>query len=212
MLIDIVLPNNNESKLIVMAKKLGYDGLCMIYKTPRAVTSDKFLQFSGVLADVKTTKRFKKSDLVAVKTTDARQVVEKARPDLVYGVELHKKTDFLHQRNSGLNQIICRFASEHDVAVGFAFSGLMGARKDRILGRMRQNIRLCRKYKIPMVIASFAGTPFQMRAPQDLLSLFISLGMHPKEASDSLMRPHEIILRNQKKKSPKYISPGVELV
>ena len=43
-----------------------------------------------------------------------------------------------------------------------------------------------KKYKVKTLIASFASDPYGMRAPNDLASFFVSLGMHPKEAKDSL--------------------------
>ena len=30
-MIDIVIPNNNEEEFIVIAEKLGYNGLCFLY-------------------------------------------------------------------------------------------------------------------------------------------------------------------------------------
>ena len=39
-----------------------------------------------------------------------------------------------------------------------------------------QNIDLCRKYKVKMLIASFAKDPSGMKSPHDLISLFKVLG------------------------------------
>ena len=49
-----------------------------------------------------------------------------------------------------------------------------------------QNVRFCRKYKVNTVIASFASKPEEMRSAHDLISFGISIGMHPKQAKESL--------------------------
>ena len=49
-----------------------------------------------------------------------------------------------------------------------------------------QNVRLCRKYKVRMVLASFAHDPWEMRSAYDLLAFGQVLGMTPKEATVAL--------------------------
>ena len=49
-----------------------------------------------------------------------------------------------------------------------------------------QNIRLCRKYKVKMVLASFATDKFEMRDARDLISFGVCLGMNPGEAKKAL--------------------------
>ena len=48
-----------------------------------------------------------------------------------------------------------------------------------------QNIRFCRKFKVPMIVASFAKTPFEMRAPFELKAFFEVLGMTSKESAQA---------------------------
>ena len=76
----------------------------------------------------------------------------------------------------------CKFAKENRVIIGINFSDILnssGVERANILGRIMQNIRLCRKYKVDMLTASFATDPFEMRSAKDLLSFNISLGMEP---------------------------------
>jgi RNase P/RNase MRP subunit p30 len=51
---------------------------------------------------------------------------------------------------------------------------------------MMQNISLCQKYKVRTAIGSFAEYPFHLRAPHDIISLFIMLGMDTKKIKESL--------------------------
>ena len=87
------------------------------------------------------------------------------------------KKDFIHQRASGLNHILCKSAKDKGVMIGFSLSSILNTGdKHKILGRMTQNIGSCRKCKVKMIIASFARDPFGMRSPHDLIGLFKVLG------------------------------------
>lgn len=107
--------------------------------------------------------------------------------DFIYGLEVISQKDTFHQRASGLNQVYCKLAVRNKIAVAFNLRDIFYA-KDKyvVLGRVMQNIRLCRKYKVKMMIISLAEDEYGMRNPMDLISLGISLGMTAKEASDGL--------------------------
>ena len=147
----------------------------------------------GILADLKNIQKINnklkdKKDFVVMKCSNAnREVIEKPKANLVFALEEYGWKDYMHQRASGLNQILCRLANKNKVAIGYSISSLLDSKdKSVILGRIIQNIMLCRKFKVKTVIASFTSNPYQMRSPHDLISLFTMLGMHEKEAKDSL--------------------------
>ena len=102
--------------------------------------------------------------------------------DVLLDPHLGQRKDFMHQRNSGLNHVLCTLAKEHNVAVGFSFSSILHSlQKAKDLGRIIQNIHLCRKYKISMVIGSFAKDAWELRNEKDLQAFFKVLGMTGKE-------------------------------
>lgn len=114
-------------------------------------------------------------------------VEKKSKVDIIVGVELISKKDSFHQRNSGLNQVICKLAKENNVAIGFSFSTVLNSKKRAlILGRMMQNVKLCRKYKVKIVCGSFAKNRKEMRDAKDLLSFCRVIGMDPGEAKKAL--------------------------
>jgi RNase P/RNase MRP subunit p30 len=77
--------------------------------------------------------------------------------------------------------------SKNNIALGFSLNSILNSKnKHIILGRITQNIKLCRKYKVKMIIGSFTSNPFEMRSYHDLASLFLKLGMTQKEVKDSL--------------------------
>ena len=111
-----------------------------------------------------------------------RAVVSSRSVDILLDPHLGSRKDFMHQRNSGLNHVLCALAKENNVAIGFSFSSILHAEKRAVLlGRIMQNILLCRKYKIPMVIGSFAKEEWDVRNEKDLQAFFQVLGMTGKE-------------------------------
>ncbi|MCX6707217.1 MAG: hypothetical protein NT001_03690, partial [Candidatus Woesearchaeota archaeon] len=97
----------------------------------------------------------------------------------------------------------CAIADEKDKMIGFDFGQIIsssGHRRAVLLGRMMQNIRLCRKYKVKTAIASFANRPLNMRNRYDVSALFSMLGMGDKEIKDSFSSVEDKIISNRKRK------------
>lgn len=112
-----------------------------------------------------------------------RKAVESKSVDILLHPEENTKKDFMHSRNSGLNQVLCKLASKNNVAIGFSFNNILnssGMKRATILGRMMQNIILCRKYKVKMIIINHIANDSE-RSNGDLRSFGICLGMHPSE-------------------------------
>ncbi len=209
MFIDLVLPKSNEKEFIEIAEKLKIDGLCFVYsfknkedflkkneKMKNLQEKTKLKLFSGIIADSRNISKAKKLSKIVIykfviykSTGNDRHAIEKSKTNIIFDLETVAARDSMHHRNSGLNQILCRLANKNNIMIGFSFSGILntdGITRSQILGRLMQNIRLCRKYKVKAVIASFAEKPYDLRSYPDLKSVFISTGMHPKEAKDSL--------------------------
>ncbi len=220
MFADIVMPRGNEKEFIRMAQRLGYGALCFLYpklhpKHDSKITDSNIDTFDGVLGGFKTINSFRNRAelLVMEEKDDLRKAVENARPDLIFGQESANRSDFIHQRNSGLNHIICRIARDNRVAVGFSLKYLHDSNlRPRVLGRMMQNIRLCRKYGVVTVMGSLASDPYRMRSPIDVISLFVTLGMHPKDAKESMQNVLKIIRNNNERKEPGFIAEGIRLI
>ena len=58
--------------------------------------------------------------------------------------------------------------------------------RGQILGRMMQNVKICRKYKTKMIVFSFAENKKEMRDVKDLISFGRVIGMTPGEAKKSV--------------------------
>ncbi len=124
---------------------------------------------------------FQREKIIVVQGRDDeknREAVSSKNVDILLDPHVGKRHDKLYQRDSGLNPVLCKLAKQNHVAIGFSFSAVLHAvDRTRLLGRMMQNIRLCQKYKVPMVIGSFASDIWDQRNEKDLQAFFRCLGM-----------------------------------
>ena len=196
-MIDIVIPNNNEEEFIKMAEKLGYKELLFLYNFEEYLekqqkgnaASSKIRITRGILANERNMQKINnrfmnKGVFVAAKSPfNSREIIERPYANMVFSLEESGRKDFMHQRGSGLDHILAKLAHDNNVAIGVSLNSLLSSKnKHIILGRMMQNIKLCRKYKAKAVIASFAQNPFEMRSPNDIISLFLLMGMTQKDS------------------------------
>jgi|SRR3989338_7869445 len=200
---EIVLPKNNELEFLEIASKLGIKKIYFLYDFDEydQVNAQKKLDSiknyrnvyveTGFLVNQKNIHRaLKQSKPLVAKSSDKdRQLIEGKKIRLIYGFEdLHRK-DYLHQRASGLNHILCELANKNNVSIGFSYTSLFNknpAISSQIIGRMMQNIALCQKYKVKTVIGSFSEKPYELRSSHDISSLFAMLGMDGKRIKESL--------------------------
>ena len=192
---DIVLPKNNEAEFIEIAEKIGINKLYFLYdfdyydeqKTAKKLEFIKERRNVsveiGFLANQRNFSRAaKQSKIIVAKSSDKdRFFIESGKIKIIYGFEEIHKRDHLHQRASGLNHILCELASKNNVAVGFCYSVLLSknhALASILMGRIMQNISLCQKFKVKMVIGSFSEKPFELRQHHDIISLFSIFGIN----------------------------------
>jgi ribonuclease P/MRP protein subunit RPP1 len=209
MFADIVFPKDNEEEFLRIAERLGYSAIVFAYE-------GKVPDLSKLKASITVYAYGKFGDLKLAKSTgDDRAVMEKKDVDLIYGLEEAQKKDFMHHRASGLNQVLCAIAKKQGIIIGFSLSSLIhssGMVRAQIMGRMMQNIRFCRKYKLLAAFCSFASSPYQMRAPLDMVALAESIGMSPGEARNALKSVAEKIRKNVNARKTGIRSEGIEIV
>jgi RNase P/RNase MRP subunit p30 len=134
----------------------------------------------------KIEKAFKNSERVIVYAgADEfnRKILEDKRVDYLIDVFGSGK-DRLRQRDSGLNQVLCKLAKSNGISIGFDISKLVKGDEfvsAKVISRLRQNIRLCRKYKVHMVLVNLGK-----RNKKDVFALLLSLGMSTSMAKYSV--------------------------
>lgn len=184
---DIVFPQSNEEEFLRIAERLGTSKICFIYflkdfdsgkkKLSELQSKTKINLSAGIIikniGEVQKAKQ-KTEFIIAECSEDARQFLENKSIQLVFGLENSARKDSFHHRNSGLNQVLCSLAKKNDITIGFNFSSILnstGRQRTVVLGRISQNLRFCRKYKINTALLSFAKQPYEMRSLHDLKSL-----------------------------------------
>ncbi len=117
-----------------------------------------------------------------------RAALENKRVKVLLSPEYEGKNDSLHFRNSGLNQVLCKLAKKNNIAIGFNFNDILNndkLTKINILGKMMQNVRLCRKYKVRMIVGSFAKDKYELRSLDSLRAFASCIGMDGREVKNA---------------------------
>lgn len=179
---EYVFPKDNENEFIRIAELLGISELCFVYDKPKDVSSfQKITKIDisiAVLCKPVDVKKFKQKHTTIVRAPDdpslLRTILEQYRPHIVFGLECQRRSDFVHHRASGLNHVLSQIAVDRDVCIGFSFSDLLSAKpweRQRILGRMKQNLRFAKKFKFKTCFSSFAESPWHLRNQKDIFCL-----------------------------------------
>jgi len=165
-------------ELLELSKKLGF-------------TKTMFLEKDFVLIKAKSKKELLKEigrakRKLTIYETESEEflrfALEKTKIDLIYGMELINPRDSVHFVRGGLDQITCRIAAEKDKIIAFSFSEILNAKKkDKIIARMKFNIKLCKKYKVKMYFSTFAKNENELRSAQDLFAFWKVLGGRTKK-------------------------------
>ena len=80
-----------------------------------------------------------------------RKVAEKLAVDIL-AIPLSGRKDFSKQRNSGLNEVVARIVKKNGIKIGIFLDEIIFSKeKEKIISRVRQNIKLCNKNKVEMI-------------------------------------------------------------
>ncbi len=185
---DIVFAGSEEEKNTFWkkAEELGFDGIIFIenYKDNKKAEA-VLIKTEDVNELIKSAaKAGKEKKIVFVQGSNDeinRTAVENKNVRVLLSPEHSRGKDFMHYRNSGLNQVLCGLAAKNNIAIGVNLSEFSCMKDNRekalVLGRIMQNIRLCNKFKVKMFIASFAKKPDEMVSADGLKSFALSIGM-----------------------------------
>ena len=166
---DYVIANGNEKEFLEVAKKLGYTEIVFIGKATIPKTS---------LKTSVSTRIFKSNP------DKDRELIESKKADIIFDFEQEKRKDPTHFRNSGINHILAKLMKQKNVSYGLSFSQILNAstlEQSRLMGRISQNARLCKKYGVNVIVASFAKHPYEMRDSKDLEAFARVMGIIHKK-------------------------------
>jgi len=239
-MIDIQLPKNNEVKLIEESKRLGIKQIIFLYvftkkkdlvdkkeKNNSLGEKHKIKVHTGLFLKpekISEISRFPRSlyfeaDFISAQSqseTMLRAIVSQAKIDLLVNPETHTGKDHTHYRYSNVNQVVAKLAKDNKVSYGVDFHRLLKLEpkhRVKLMGRIMQNIRIFNKFKVPLIISSFASKPADLRNLKDLSALLRVLGATHKNSKLAIKQNLlEILNRKQARRSPEYVRPGVKVV
>ncbi|KYK35676.1 MAG: hypothetical protein AYK18_02825 [Theionarchaea archaeon DG-70] len=151
-------------------------------------------------------------DVLLVKGYDLdlnRKAVQTKEVDILTHPEFNRK-------DSGFNHVMARLASKNNVAIEINFREILTSSKNTrsyICHNIRENIRLCKKFKVPLIISSGAVSHWQLKDPKILMSMGCLLDLELNEAKKALSEtPMNIIKMIKERQSKEWIRPGVKIV
>ncbi len=153
------------------------------------VLADKDYEFEEFAKKLGFSKLFFKDEFIKLGLVEyndyenARKLVENKKIRVLLNPHFNFYKDSLHYRSGGLDHIICGLAHKNNIAIGISLNSL---ENPLLIGRVKQNIKLCRKYKVKILFFTFAKNKYELRSAYDLISFLKVLGMTGKEAKDAL--------------------------
>lgn len=112
-----------------------------------------------------------------------RKLIESKGVKILLNPHLLSIKDDLHYRSSGLDQVLCNIMNKNEILLGISLDSLNNHVE---IGRVMQNIRLCRKYKVKILVFSYAKNKYELKSRIDIMSLLKVLGMDGKQVNEAL--------------------------
>jgi RNase P/RNase MRP subunit p30 len=90
---------------------------------------------------------------------------------------------------------------------------LTGFSRIRLLSRLRREVAIAERFKVPVTISSGATNEYLIRGPHDYAALTTLFDMPISSALCALSEnPVAMVERNREKLSPNYVAPGIRVV
>lgn len=102
-----------------------------------------------------------------------RKIMEKEKIDVLL-VNLKARKDWQKQKNSGFDPVMAREAGKKKIMIAINLSEIIqssGREKAEIMGRIRQNVMLCRKYGVKMTFLPKSRDEYGLRALGSVLGM-----------------------------------------
>ncbi len=213
-----------NSKVKQAAKTLNYDHVIKTtvieaddiikgIKTPSKSIIIHNINKSNVNKLINRSSYLKKFDIVMVKGVAEydinKKVLEKMAVDVFFPYVIGK--DFMHWRNSGLNNVLVDIMARKGVALGLDFSFFKQNNDTdiiKMLGRIIQNIKFCNKRDCDSCVTFFPSKADDFKNVFDVRSLISVLGVKTKKLNSTLSFFYDKAEYNKKARKKK-IAEGI---
>lgn len=122
-------------------------------------------------------------ELIIVRAGDEefnRKLLEIKGVNVLLAPELHNRKDRMKQRDSGLNEFLCKLAKKNNIKIAMDIGSLKKLdkkEKAKVLARIKQNIILCKRTKTEIILF-----PREKYSYLDTLSFVKALGGSTEQA------------------------------
>lgn len=178
---DFAIPKSNEKELKARAKELGLE-LTFLYEPKKVPKGSGVLIRAEKALDLRRADKFSKAIIVVA--TSNEDVIRAAcsKKNITYITNLTTSTgrDHTHYRRGNVNQVIAKLCKQNKIGYLVDFNHILeleGRERELIIGRIKQNIKIFKKYKVPCKVASFAKNEYELRNMKDLEALGRVLGL-----------------------------------
>lgn len=172
------------AKRLAFAEELGHKEILLLftkhYKGNNALVKEVQKDFKGVLSGIlistQNEAKALKQQYDVIVAPCKRDFFENKNVDFILEPERQGRADFIHHRNSGLHQVLLNYCKpttkRQEKGIITTLSLLRRSRRSsELLGRMMQNARWCKKYKIMYHVTSGATKLFEQRCAAGLKAL-----------------------------------------
>ena len=174
---ELLIGTEELARRIALARSLGHKELLILLlrhdqNDARRLASEFPDVQRGVFVTTVNQAAALRKQYHAIVAPCQRELIECKAVTHVLNPEDATRADFLHHRNSGLNQVLLDLAKRNGISFISTLQQLLLTNEPAvILGRMGQNARWCRKRNVPYLVASGAGTVWGQRSKSDLEAL-----------------------------------------
>ncbi len=137
---------------------------------------------------IKSKNKQTKIAVVGIDDEFNRRAVETLKINYLVSPEINWQNDSLKQRSSGINQVVAKIAKSKNIAFVIDISLINGQgdgkNKAILVSRIIQNIKICRKIKCDLKIASFAKNIGELIDEKQATSIGFSLGMSSQQTKE----------------------------
>ncbi|MGP8012504.1 MAG: RNase P subunit p30 family protein [Halobacteriota archaeon] len=197
---------DTPKRLNLVARSLGFTAIGLTAHSPYWSQFSDSNAISGIEIVAHSVRDLRKkiaffSDTVAVISVHGgdEQINRAACTDDRVDLLMHPERG----KRGGLNQVTAKIAEKNGVALGLSFGYFWKTgqvARSRMLAFQHQNVVLCQKFGVPIVITSDAYSHFDLRAPRQLKALARLLPLEDTEATAALSSaPRNIIKRSAQK-------------
>lgn len=138
---------------------------------------------------IQKSKKANSVELIIVKAGDEefnRKVLEIKGVNILLAPELHNRKDKMKQRDSGLNEFLCKLAAKNNTSIGISIQEIQSLptiQKAKTLARIIQNITLCKRTKTNIIL-----WPENKYKSQDVMAFITTLKGSTEQASKSILQ------------------------